>query len=86
MITVGAFEAKTHLSQLLSEVELKNENVLIRRRGKDIAVIIPAADYKGRLSSERQKAIMDGFDQIRRNSKRLRPGEIKEFISAGRKW
>ncbi len=37
-IKVGAFEAKTHLSQLLDEVE-KGAVVTITRRGKPVAVI-----------------------------------------------
>lgn len=37
-ITVGSFEAKTHLSQLLDEVE-KGAVVTITRRGKAVAVV-----------------------------------------------
>lgn len=37
-LKVGAFEAKTHLSQLLDEVE-KGAVVRITRRGKPIAVL-----------------------------------------------
>jgi antitoxin (DNA-binding transcriptional repressor) of toxin-antitoxin stability system len=37
-IQVGAFQAKTHLSQLLDEVE-KGAVVTITRRGKPVAVI-----------------------------------------------
>ena len=37
-IEVGAFEAKTHLSQLLDEVE-NGAVVKIRRRGKPVAVL-----------------------------------------------
>ena len=33
MVTVGAFDAKTHLSSLLKKVE-QGEEVLITRRGK----------------------------------------------------
>lgn len=42
MITVGAFEAKTHLSSLLERVE-RGEEVLITRHGKAIARLVPAA-------------------------------------------
>ncbi len=37
-IEVGAFEAKTHLSQLLDEVE-RGAQVKITRRGKPVAVL-----------------------------------------------
>ncbi|MEZ5537198.1 MAG: type II toxin-antitoxin system prevent-host-death family antitoxin [Thiolinea sp.] len=40
MITVGAFEAKTHLSHLLEQV-IAGEEVLITRHGKPVARLIP---------------------------------------------
>ena len=40
MITVGAFDAKTHLSSLLDKVEA-GEEVLITRHGKAIARLVP---------------------------------------------
>jgi prevent-host-death family protein len=41
MITVGAFEAKTHLSALLERVA-RGEEVTITRHGKAIAKLVPA--------------------------------------------
>jgi len=41
MRSVGSYEAKTHLSRLLSQVE-KGETITITRRGKPIARIVPA--------------------------------------------
>lgn len=40
MITVGAFEAKTHFSTLLERVA-RGEEVLITRHGKPIARLVP---------------------------------------------
>ena len=42
MKTVGAFEAKTHLSALLEEVEA-GQPVLITKNGRPVAVLQPAA-------------------------------------------
>jgi len=42
VITVGAFEAKTHLSALLERVE-RGEEVLITRHGRAVARLVPAA-------------------------------------------
>jgi prevent-host-death family protein len=42
MLTVGAFEAKTHLSALLERVA-RGEEVLVTRHGKAIARRVPAA-------------------------------------------
>ena len=41
MITIGAFEAKTHLSSLLDKVT-QGEDVLITRRGVPVARLVPA--------------------------------------------
>ncbi len=41
MITVGAYEAKTHLSTLLERVA-RGEDVLITKHGKAIARLVPA--------------------------------------------
>jgi prevent-host-death family protein len=42
VLTVGSFEAKTHLSSLLERVE-RGEEVLITRHGKAVARLVPAA-------------------------------------------
>ncbi|CAN5169066.1 type II toxin-antitoxin system prevent-host-death family antitoxin [soil metagenome] len=43
MITVGAFEAKTHLSSLLDKVAA-GEEVLITKHGKAVARLVGAGD------------------------------------------
>ena len=43
MRSVGSYEAKTHLPRLLSEVE-KGGTIIITRRGKPIARIVPAEE------------------------------------------
>lgn len=59
MITVGAFEAKTKLSELLDRVE-RGEEVLITRHGKPVARLVagtdeasPRPDVAERLKSTR---------------------------------
>ncbi len=42
MFTVGAFEAKTHLSSLLERVA-QGEEIVITRHGKPLARLIPIA-------------------------------------------
>jgi prevent-host-death family protein len=57
MITLGAFEAKTHLSALLDRVAA-GEEVLITKHGKPVARLIGAA------RSDRARAD-DAFDRLR---------------------
>lgn len=45
MREVGAFEAKTHLSDLLAAVE-SGETITITRRGKAVAQLVPMPDAK----------------------------------------
>jgi prevent-host-death family protein len=52
MREVGAFEAKTHLSELLAMVEA-GETVTITRRGKAVAQLVPMRDG----ASDRMAAI-----------------------------
>ena len=42
---VGAFEAKTHLSRLLDEVE-KGRSIFITRHGRRVAEVIPVKPQK----------------------------------------
>jgi prevent-host-death family protein len=42
MVTIGAFEAKTHFSALLERVA-RGEEVIITRHGKPVARLVPAA-------------------------------------------
>jgi len=44
MKTVGMFKTKTHLPELIKEVEA-GEELCITNRGKEVAFIIPAAKY-----------------------------------------
>ncbi|MEC9432638.1 MAG: type II toxin-antitoxin system prevent-host-death family antitoxin [Pseudomonadota bacterium] len=43
MREIGAFDAKTHLSELLAAAE-RGESTLITRRGKPVARLVPVED------------------------------------------
>ena len=43
MTTVGAYEAKTHLPELLDRVS-KGESITITKRGKPVAILVPPPD------------------------------------------
>ena len=69
MSPVGAFEAKTHLSELLDRVEA-GEELVITRHGRPIARLVPiadarqqrAADAVKRLRALRRGATLGGLD------------------------
>ncbi len=62
MITVGSFDAKTHLSSLLDKVEA-GEEVLITRHGKPVARLVPESRRQHARAEElvhRIQALRDG--------------------------
>jgi len=77
---VSAFDAKTHLSQYLREVET-GLIVEIRRRGKPVARLVPARPEK---SAENLKEIFAAFRHIRKGIKgRVR---VKDLVEEGRRY
>ena len=84
MITVGSFEAKTKLAELLDKVEA-GESVTITRRGREVArlVAIRTDDEQARL-----RALVEEIKRTRVGRDRgAKPGStIAELIKAGRKY
>lgn len=79
-ISVGSFEAKTHLSELLDKVRDGTE-IIITRRGKPIARLIP---YKENKKTKSRKELILKFTEIRNYVKGS--VNIKDFIEEGRKY
>jgi prevent-host-death family protein len=84
MITVGSFEAKTKLAELLNKVE-DGETVTITRRGKPVARLMPmpVADREARMQD-----LIDEIVRTRKGKDRgAKPGTtIPELIKAGRRY
>lgn len=51
MTPIGAFEAKTHLSELLDRVEA-GEELVIARHGRPVARLVPVADVRQQRAAE----------------------------------
>ena len=81
METIGAFEAKTHLSALLDRVS-KGETITITRHGVPAAVLMPVAGTETKLT---HKEIVDGMRALRR---RVKPGKlsVREMVEEGRRF
>lgn len=63
MITIGAFEAKTHLSSLLDRVA-EGEEVVITRHGKPVARLVDARD----LDKARADEAVESLRRLRRHT------------------
>jgi prevent-host-death family protein len=81
MITVGAYEAKTHFSELLKKVE-QGETVTVTRHGVPIARIVPIQD-----DFADSAAAIDEWRRYRREHHVTLGDEItiKELIEDGRR-
>ncbi len=79
MITIGAFEAKTHLSALLERVAA-GEEVVITKHGKPIARLI------GAEASDRQR-VADAVATMKQLRKETTLGELswKDLRDQGRR-
>jgi prevent-host-death family protein len=79
--TIGAFEAKTHLSDLLDRVS-KGETVTITRHGVPAAMLVPVGHTGKKLT---HKEIVEGMRALR---KRIKPDRmsVREMVEEGRRF
>jgi prevent-host-death family protein len=80
MTSVGAFEAKTHFSQLLERVE-RGEEIVITRRGKAVARLVPAA---ARHDPESVIAVFRRLRERGRGAPKFDWAEWRRYVDEGR--
>ena len=80
MESIGAFDAKTHLSALLDRVA-KGERITITRHGIPAALLVPIEEAETKLS---HKEIVEAMRALRQ---RVRPGKmsVREMVNEGRR-
>ena len=90
MKSVGAFAAKTHLSNLIGQVQ-HGERIVIQKRGKSVAAIVPLSTVERARTTAMRARILDGLRQVR-DSAEARPRssgakamQPKGLINLGRK-
>ncbi|MBV9623154.1 MAG: type II toxin-antitoxin system Phd/YefM family antitoxin [Acidobacteria bacterium] len=78
--TVGAYEAKTHLSKLLEKVEA-GEEITITKHGVPVAKLVPVEE---KASAEQRAAAIERIQQL---ATRLSLGGLKakDLIKEGRR-
>jgi prevent-host-death family protein len=79
MRSVGTFEAKTHLSALLEQVE-RGEEITITRHGRAVARLVPVAA----VSHDRLAQTVARLKSFRRG-RRLGGLSVKALIEEGRR-
>jgi prevent-host-death family protein len=78
--TVGAYQAKTHLSELLEKVEA-GEEITITKHGSPVARLVPA---NKRASADERTAAIQRIQALARGLS-LDGLKIKDLISQGRR-
>ena len=80
--SVGAYEAKTHLPQLLDRVE-SGETITITRHGKAVAKLVPATDE---AKHNVGRVIEDFIAYSMKQGRTLGGTTIREMIEEGRRF
>ena len=78
--TVGAYEAKTHLSKLLEKVEA-GEEITITKHGAPVAKLVPV---KKEVSAEQRVAAIERIQQLATGLS-LDGLKVKDLINEGRR-
>lgn len=79
-LTIGAYEARTHFSELLARVE-EGDEITITRHGTPVAYLVPV---QRKATPEQRRGAIDAMRQL---SKQHRLGglTIKDLIAEGRR-
>jgi len=78
--TVGAYEAKTHLSKLLDKVEA-GEEITITKHGAPVAKLVPV---KKEVSAEQRVAAIERIQQLAAGLS-LGGLKVRDLINEGRR-
>ena len=81
MKSIGAFEAKTHLPQLLDRVS-RGEKILITRNGKPAAMLVPALVE----ATKNVKDVLAEMKELRRGNRLGKGVSIRDLIDEGRRF
>jgi prevent-host-death family protein len=79
MATVGAYEAKTHLPELLKRVE-SGEHITITRHGHVVAKLVPP----GAASVRDVRGVVEGIKRFRSSHALGQDLTIRQLIDEGR--
>lgn len=80
MRTIGAFEAKNRLSELLQAVE-NGEEIMITKHGKPVARLSPVDQF----DREKVRKAIEELKEFRK-TRSLGGDKIKDLINEGRKY
>jgi prevent-host-death family protein len=85
--TIGLFEAKTHLSELVARAE-QGQEVIITRHNKPVAKLVPIGEVSPQLVERRHRAVaaMQAIGaEVAARGGPITQDEILEWIREGRR-
>jgi prevent-host-death family protein len=80
METVGSYEAKTHLPNLLQRAA-RGEKITITKHGVPVAMLVPA----NATNKQNAKEVIEEIKRLRKG-RRLRGVTIRQLIEEGRRY
>jgi len=63
--SVNTIDAKEQFSELINRVTHHNERIILTRRGKDIAVIVPIEDLAILLEAQNKNDLRDAVEALK---------------------
>jgi len=81
MDTIGTFEAKTHLTRLLERVAL-GERIVITRRGKPVAMLVPPEVEEKRDPAQVGREMLAYRDRVKRTLR----GSFRDLAHEGPRY
>jgi prevent-host-death family protein len=81
MDSIGAFEAKTHLAELLDRVA-RGEKITITRHGVPAALLVPVEEKEARMT---HREIVEGMRALRKKVKRSKMS-VRDMVEEGRRF
>lgn len=81
---MNTIEAKEQFTDLINRVTNSKERIILTRRGKEIAAIIPLEDFKLLQDSQDKNDLRDAIDALKeaRNTGSVSLEQLKEEIGA----
>jgi prevent-host-death family protein len=82
--TVGAYDAKTRLSELLDRVE-RGEQIVITRHGRPVARLVPEGSADRQAAAEALERLAGYRKELAARGVRFTADEIRAMRDAGRR-
>ncbi len=80
-VTVGAYEAKTHLSRLLDEVE-RGDTVVITKHGRPVAKLVPY----GEAARQDRRQVIEAMRALAHSVPAWEGVSYRDLIDEGRRF